>query len=58
MHSPISPRIAAFVSTVVDSRDLFFFAGIAAVCHGVALIHEPSAWIVGGTVFAALGLRR
>ncbi len=36
----------ASVATVI--RDLVGVAGAGAVIHGVAAIHEPSAWIVAG----------
>jgi len=51
-------RLVALVSRILDTRDLFFFSGLAAICYGVALIYPPASWIVGGVVFCAVGLRR
>lgn len=50
-------RATAYVSDVVDARDVFFFGGMAAACYGVSLIYPPAAWIVGGIVSATLGIK-
>lgn len=51
-------RVTAYVSSVIDGRDVLFFGGMAATCYGVSLIYPPAAWIIGGIVSCALGLRR
>ena len=54
-------RIAAQMysaARLVDLRDIFVFAGLAMVCNGIAQIHAPSAWIVGGAAFFWIGASR
>lgn len=64
-HSGLTPdRIRAAVRTffrredLPDLRDLFAFGGLAAACYGIAQIHAPAAWIVGGVALFWLGVRR
>ena len=38
-------------------RDVVTFGGLGAVCYGVAQVHEPAAWIVGGCALFWLGVR-
>jgi hypothetical protein len=44
--------------SLVDMRDLFVFGGLAALTYGIAQIHVPAAWIIGGGLTFILGLRR
>jgi Mg/Co/Ni transporter MgtE len=36
--------------------DFLGFAAILAIVHGVAMIHKPSAWIVGGALALAFSV--
>ena len=37
-------------SSSVDTKDVFFLAGLGSVCYGIWQIAPPWAWIVGGSV--------
>lgn len=49
---------AGALVALVDLRDVFVFGGLASACYGIYQVHEPAAWIAGGTVTLLLGLRR
>lgn len=51
-------QIARRVADLIDLRDIFAFAGLGMICYGVAQINAPAAWIVGGTAFFWIGVRR
>jgi hypothetical protein len=36
--------------------DLVVLCGLIAIVHGIAMLHQPSAWIFGGLVAAVLSV--
>ena len=52
-------NIRAFLAErVPDLRDYFDLIGLICVVYGVAQLHMPAAWIVGGSILFWLGMRR
>ena len=50
--------LAARIAAAVDLRDGFVFGGLGCVVIGLAQMHGPLAWIVGGGALFWLGIRR
>lgn len=48
--------VGSRLSDAIDLRDVVVFGGLAAIVYGVSLVHEPSAWIVGGSAAFGMGV--
>lgn len=51
-------RVLAAIGAELELRDVFVFGGLGCAVYGIAQVHQPAAWIVGGATLFWLGVRR
>lgn len=51
-------KVREAAAGAIDLRDVFVFGGLGCAVYGIAQVHSPAAWIVGGAALFWLGIKK